>query len=101
MPWLRYSYADGGGTRVRQALAAGIGFEDPFGKPDDLAGIGLAWGQPRDTKLRDQYVAEAFYRFHLTPYTHLTPDIQWIFNPSEAPNQDSILVLGLRLRTLF
>jgi len=41
-------------------------------------------------------VAEAFNRFHLTQRTHLTPDLQLIVNPCEAPSRRTVWVFGLR-----
>jgi porin len=101
VPFFRYSYGEGGATPVRQAIATGVGFEEPFGQNNDLIGIGLSWGQPSDRALRDQYVLEAFYRFQVTPYTNLAPDIQVTFDPSENPAEETIVVGGIRLRTLF
>ena len=101
VPFFRYSYGDGGATPVRQAIATGLGFEEPFGQNNDLIGLGFSWGQPADTLLRDQYVLEAFYRFQVTPHTNLTPDLQVIFDPSENPAEETIVVGGMRLRTLF
>lgn len=101
VPFFRYSYGEGGATPVRQAIATGVGFEEPFGQNNDLIGIGLSWGQPSDRALRDQYVLEAFYRFQVTPHTNLTPDIQVTFDPSENPVEETIVVGGIRLRTLF
>ena len=66
-----------------------------------LHDLGLAWGHPQDSTLRDQYVAEAFYRMYLTPQIHLTPDFQLIINPSLNPDEDVVAVFGLRLRVLF
>jgi porin len=101
VPFLRYSYGDGGATAVRQILAMGIGLDEVLGQNHDIACLGLAWGRPYDSSLRDQYTIETFYRFHLTPHTHLTPDIQTIINPSRAPDQSTVWVFSLRFRTLF
>jgi len=101
VPFVRYSYGDGGGTPARQLLAVGTGVEKLFGQPDGFFGIAASWAQPTDRSLRDQYVLETFARLYLTPFTHLTPDIQWIVHPSNAPETDSVWVFSLRLRTLF
>jgi len=101
VPFARYSYGEGGATPIRQTFALGVGFEKPFGQNHDLIGLGFSWGQPTDRTLRDQYVFESFYRVVVTPYTHLTPDLQVIFNPSENPAEDRITVGSIRLRTLF
>ena len=101
VPFFRYSYGDGGATPVRQAIATRDGIEQPFGQNNDLIGLGFSWGQPADTSLRDQYVLEAFYRFQVTPHTNLTPDLQVILDPSENLAEETIVVGGVRLRTLF
>ena len=101
VPFFRYSYGDGGATRVRQAIATGFGIEQPFGQDNDLIGVAFSWGQPSDRALRDQYVMEAFYRVQITPHTNLTPDLQLIFDPSENTAEETIVVGGMRLRTQF
>ncbi len=101
VPFVRYSYADGRTTSIRQTFAIGVGLEEPFGQNFDLIALGLSWGQPTDRTLQDQYVFEAFYRIYITPYSHLTPDIQVIFDPANNPTQDVLAVGSIRLRTLF
>jgi len=101
VPFVRYSYGEGGATAVRQTLALGVGLEQPFGQNHDLIGLGISWGEPSDHTLRDQYVFEAFYRFHVTPHTHLTPDIQIMFDPAENRSVHRIAVGSIRLRTIF
>jgi carbohydrate-selective porin OprB len=44
---------------------------------------------------------EAFYRVFVTPLTHVTPDIQVIFDPVKNPTEDVLAVGSVRLRTLF
>ena len=61
----------------------------------------MSWEEPSNRALRDQYVVEGFYRFYLTLHTHLTPDIQVVIDPANAPTKDAVTVFGLRLRTLF
>ena len=101
VPFARYSYAEGRVTSVRQTFAVGVGLEEPFGYRSDLIGIGFSWGEPTDTTLDNQYVLEAFYRFFITPLTHITPDIQVILDPAKNPNEDVLTVGSVRLRTLF
>ena len=101
VPFARYSYAHGRATSIRQTFAIGMGLEEPFGQNFDLIGLGVSWGEPTDRTLQDQYVFEAFYRIHITPHTHLTPDIQVIFYPAKNPAEDRLTVGSIRLRTLF
>ncbi len=101
VPFVRYSWASDAATPVQQLLAVGVGFEEVCGRNRDLIGLGVSWGRPHDRSRPDQYVAEAFYRLHLTRNVNLTPDIQLIVNPSDAPSRRTVWVFGVRLRTLF
>lgn len=101
LPFISYSRASGGATDVRQLAAAGIGLGGVFGRSDGIAGVAVAWGQPEDRSLHDQYVAELFYRMQLTRYVQLTPDLQLIREPSRNRDNDTIAVVGLRIRIIL
>ncbi len=101
VPFLRYAYAHRGLNGIRQNLSVGMGIEDVFGQNDDVIGLAASWAEPANTSLSDQYVLEAFYRFYITPHTHLSPDIQVVIDPANAPAKDAVTVFGLRMRTLF
>jgi porin len=101
VPFLRYAYAHRGLNGIRQNLSIGLGIEDVFGQNDDVVGVATSWEEPSNRSLSEQYVVEAFYRFHITPHTHLTPDIQVVIDPANAPSRNAVTVFGLRLRTLF
>jgi porin len=101
VPFLRYAYGHRGLNGIRQNLSIGLGIEDVFGQNDDVIGLAGSWQEPSDGALRDQYVIEAFYRFYITPHTHLSPDIQVIIDPANAPTKDAVTVFGLRLRTPY
>jgi porin len=89
VPFLRYAYTDRGLNGIRQNLSIGFGVEDILGQFDDLIGVAASWSEPSGGGLRDQYIVESFYRFYVTPYTHLTPDIQVVIDPANAPAKDS------------
>ena len=101
MVYTTYARSTGRARATRQLATAGFGLLDILGYKDDLIGVAMGWGQPRDRSLRDQYVAELFYRIQITDYLQLTPDIQVIVDPSQNRNDDIIGVLGLRLRLDF
>ena len=50
---------------------------------------------------REQVNAEAFYRFHITPNLAITPDLQYIKDPSLNPGVDDLWVASLRARITF
>jgi carbohydrate-selective porin OprB len=101
VPFLRYAYAHRGLNGIRQNLSFGMGIEDFFGQNDDVVGLAAAWQESSAPTSRDQYVLEAFYRFYITPHTHLSPDIQVVIDPANAPTKDAVTVFGLRFRTLY
>jgi hypothetical protein len=81
-------------------LTAGLGYR-PSKNYSDLFGAGIGWAEPSNDMLRDQWTAEAFYRFQVTPNLAITPDIQYVKDPSLNPGIDSLVVAGLRARVTF
>jgi porin len=97
-PFLRAGYADGAGRSLDRAISVGTGYDARGGK--DQAGVAGGWGRAPDSS-RDQFTLEAFYRYDITDFLQLTPEIQYVLNPSNDPETDDILVLGVRLRLFF
>jgi porin len=64
-------------------------------------GLGLQRGAPADGTLRDQFTSELFYRFQLTQFLALTPDVQLIVDPALNPSVDVLGFFGIRLRAAF
>lgn len=75
-------------------VTLGTGYN--FGSHDVL-GVSANWNSPAGMA-RDQYTLEAFYRFYLSERLALSPDVQWVINPSLNSDEDSILYLQLRAR---
>ena len=96
MPFLRAGYSDEGGALLEASVSAGVGYY--FRDSKDLFGFGLNWGRPTDSGLDDQYSAELFYRLQLTQNLAITPDVQLIIDPALHPDDDVIVVFGLRAR---
>ena len=61
-------------------------------------GIGIAWGDPSVSTLRDQTTAEIFYRWQVNDVLAITPSLQVIHNPALDPTNDNLVVFGLRVR---
>ena len=101
VPFLRYAYAHRGLNGIRQNLSIGLGVEDVFGRNEDVIGVAWSWEESSNQTLRNQNVFETFYRLYITPHTHLSPDIQVVIDPANAPNKDAVTIFGLRLRTLY
>lgn len=97
-PFLRAGYADGAGASLDRAVSVGVGYDARGG--NDLAGLAVGWGRAPDNS-RDQYTLEAFYRYDLTDFLQLSPELQYVVHPANDPATDDILVLGARLRAFF
>lgn len=98
MWFLRGGWSDG--WAIDQNLTGGIGWR-PSADYSDLLGVGFGWASPASDALRDQYTAEAFYRYHLTPNLAITPDVQYIQDPALNPGVDNLWVASLRMRVTF
>ena len=55
-------------------------------------------GQPDHGPIDSQFTSEVFYRFQLTQFLALTPDVQLIVDPALNPGQDVVAFFGIRLR---
>jgi len=96
MPFLRGGFSDKGTGVVKDSISTGIGYY--FSGSTDLVGLGLNWGNPSDSSLDDQYTVELFYRFQLAQNIAITPDIQFLFDPALNPEENFIVVFGIRAR---
>ncbi len=93
----KYNRADKRKPAVRQSGAGGIIWKNPFGFPEDWVGVGVGWSDPTNPSLRDEYVAEAFWRTQLTPLVQISPSVQFWFDPSLTPDEDFQSVFTIRL----
>ena len=64
----------------------------------DLFGVGFNTGEPTGPVTTNQQVSELFYRVQFSQNLALTPSIQYLKNPANNPNEDSIWVAGIRAR---
>lgn len=97
-PFFRAGYSRDAGVSVDRAVSAGLGYDARGGR--DLAGLAVGWGRAPGNP-RDQCTLEAFYRCDPADFLQLTPSIQYVFDPANDPETDSILVFGARLRAFF
>jgi porin len=100
LPFLRAGWADGGDSLYKASVSAGFGYsQDPR---SSVFGVGVNWSRPNEdtfgVELDDQITAEAFMKLQATEGIELTPSIQYIQNPARNPEEDTIMLFGLRLR---
>jgi len=101
IPFARYEYDQGHLTGLRQLWTGGVGFHRALISKQDLCGLAVAWGQPANDTLRNQYTAETFYRIQLSQGNQLSVGYQVIINPALAPHDETVGVAWLRFRILF
>jgi porin len=111
--WLRVGITDQRFNPARLFLGGGLALTAPFAaRPDDRAGIAVAWVEFGDNYRRAQALAgtpadkrevkiEATYQAPITPWLTLQPDLQYIMNPGGNPELGNALVLGLRTEIAF
>lgn len=100
LAFARYSYADGGNQAIQAQVSGGVGIRGLLGDPQNMTGFAASWGEPSGVG-RDEKVIEAFHRFQLTKFSQLSVGVQGIFDPSFAPESDSLAVFTLRTRIQF
>jgi porin len=98
LPFFRFGYADGDAALMQTTFSTGLGL---MRENKDVAGIGVSWGSPANGALRDQFTSELFYRFQLTQFLAVTPDVQLIVDPALNTNTDVLALFGIRLRAAF
>jgi porin len=100
-PFLRYGYADvnaAGPTPAKHMANMGVVINGIFGQDSDRIGVGYTWSDPADGSLDDQGAIDAYYRVQITPEIQFGPTLEVIFDPVRHPDEDSVVVWGLRAR---
>ena len=98
---VRYGWQSADDVEVEQVFSAQYLAYVGGPRPKDVWGVGAGWGKPSDGDLDDEFVGETFYRLQLTRNMQITPDVQVIVNPSNAPDDDVLAVFGIRLRFAY
>ena len=102
MPFLRAGWSDDGDSLLEHSVSTGMGYRLRGHK--DLVGVGFNWGKPNPNQGAgndDQYAAEIFYRLLVGKRVQATADLQYIRDPAANPAEDSIWILGARVRVAF
>ncbi len=104
--FLRYGHADESVSEAANFIGTGLKLAGTFdSRPDDSAGIFVGWTDLSDEAgagfENDETVVELYYRLMLTPAVALTPDVQFIIDPSGDADADDVVVGGMRLAITF
>ena len=104
VPFIRAAWSDADATGIPLVIAGGVCVEGPFGREEDVLGLGLAWGQSGDDQVDDQLTAEAFYRLQLAPSIQWMLGAQAILNaidPDTGNSDQSVGIFEMRIRITF
>ncbi len=106
-----FAFAHGGTsdeevTAAAVSIAAGLVLKGTFdSRLDDNAGLLIAFAgfsdAPGSPFTDDEIAIEVYYKVQLTPAISLTPDLQYIMNPSGVSTVDDAIVAGLRAAVTF
>lgn len=69
-----------------------------FANRSDLVGVAINWGKLAAPGLDSQTTTEMFYRFQLAQNLAITPNLQFLQDPALNNQDDSIVVMGVRVR---
>lgn len=102
----QYSYADGDVSEIEHHIGGGLVLNGTFpGREGDSAGLYLSHVILTDDEAAglggDETVLEINYKFMVTPFFSVQPDLQWIIGPGGDDEIDDALVGGVRLEVTF
>ena len=96
-PFLRFGFSNGNGENAFYKRDIQIGHGLRF-YTHDILGASFGWAEPNIPDSKDQMTFEVFYRLNLTQHLEITPDLQWIINPTLNPGNSNIVYFGIRGR---
>lgn len=101
-----YGYADQKVNPAAQHLGGGLSWLGTFpGRDFDSAGAVANWIDLSNSSgspfIGDELSFDLYYKFQATPAISITPDLQWIVNPSGNPAIADAVVAGIRMNFTF
>jgi porin len=98
LPFARAGYADRGVALLQKMSSVGTGYSVNDGR--DYIGAGINWGQAEAGE-RNQYTAEAYYKWQLFNHVLIVGGLQYIANPAYDSEEDSLWLGSIKVRTTF
>lgn len=96
-PYLRFAFSNGMGENAFYKKDIQIGHGLVF-KSHDLLGTAISLSETNIPNSKNQMTAEIYYRMTITEHLAITPDFQWILNPTFNSDVSSLMYLGIRGR---
>ena len=97
IPFVRFALSNGNGENAFYKKDLQIGHGLRF-RSHDILGTSFSMAQTNIPDSKNQSTFEVFYRFNLTEHLEVTPDFQWIINPTFNPGVNSLTYWGIRGR---
>ena len=94
-------------TQIRASYALGAAMNNPLGRSKtDQIGLALAYSDAANAPInppgaRSEKIIELYWNWTLFDVLLVTPDVQYIRDPSLAPDKDDAWALSLRATLLF
>jgi porin len=96
MLWTRMGWSDGLAPIYQESYS--VGFARRLKAPTNTFGVTVNWGDPAEPSLGNQTGIEAIYKLQVAQNMLITPSVQYIDSPALNPDEDSLVVWGVRLR---
>ncbi len=104
--FIRYGHADDEVFASGNNLGGGLKLLGTFdGRDTDSCGVFCGWADMSDEDAAgfesDETVIEIYYRWNVTPFVHIVPDLQFVFDPSGSEDIGDAVVGSLRVSIDF
>lgn len=101
----RYGIADADVSQIKNFWSIGLQYRGLIPSRDkDVTSFGVAQGRlsrQADFTRASETVLEWFYNIELTPWLHVSPDVQYILNPGGDASVNDAVVVGGRVQVSF
>ncbi len=104
----RFGVSDGEANPIESFYSLGLGGKGVLpGRDDDRCGLGFFYTEWSDVPLahaldiNNAQGVELFYNIEVTPWMHITPDLQVLIDPGGVADRDVAIVGGVRVQMSF
>jgi porin len=98
----RAGWADEKVNEIERFASAGLNYQGLVpGRGDDVLGLGFAWGGLSDEAEFDagfERAVEIYYNAEVTPWLHVSPDLQVVSNPGGDEDGGDAVIAGIRVQ---
>lgn len=102
--FFRYGYAPSKTNDMTHFWSGGFQYQGLFeGRDNDVLGVGFAHGtfsnKASATYTEDyESILEVYYDMEITPWCHISPDLQYVSNPGGVKGVSDAIILGVRVQ---